>query len=75
MSGKTKVIHYALTTGSASQEHGLRIQGTASTIFSSGPDQELQVIAWQGDENNKVDRFDCRLLLETLDTAHDGQKL
>lgn len=55
--------------GNASREDGLRVQGVACTIFEGDLDLEELVISWQGDTSVTTDRYDARLLLESLEYA------
>ena len=62
----------ANAAGIESKEPALRVQGFACTLFeSSNFDPEEHLIAWSGDESTQTDRFDGRLLLESLKTGAD----
>ena len=62
----------ANAAGIESKESALRVQGFACTLFeNSNFDPEEHLIAWPGDESTQTDRFDGRLLLESLKTGAD----
>ena len=62
----------AVSAGTESKEPALRVQGFACTLFgNSNFDPEEHLIAWSGSESTQTDRFDGRLLLESLKTGAD----